>query len=73
MKHRNPIHPGEIRLEDTMKPLGISVNRLARDLHVPANRRISLQMDYDMQIARRKLVPRINRDVRPLKRPREAA
>lgn len=34
----DPIHPGEILLEDFMKPSGISINRLARDLHVPPNR-----------------------------------
>ncbi|MCP5114924.1 MAG: HigA family addiction module antidote protein [bacterium] len=34
----DPIHPGEILLEDFMKPLGLSINRLARDLHVPPNR-----------------------------------
>ena len=33
-----PIHPGEVLNEDFMKPLGISINRLARDLHVPPNR-----------------------------------
>jgi antitoxin HigA-1 len=30
-----PIHPGEILYEEFMRPLGISINRLARDLHVP--------------------------------------
>jgi addiction module HigA family antidote len=34
----DPIHPGEILLEDFMKPLGISINQLARDLDVPPNR-----------------------------------
>ena len=34
----DPIHPGEILLEDFMKPLGITINGLARDLQVPANR-----------------------------------
>src|SRR5205807_5274352 len=34
----DPIHPGEILTEDFMKPLGISINRLSRDLHVPPNR-----------------------------------
>ena len=34
----DPIHPGEILAEDFMKPLGMSINRLARDLHVPPNR-----------------------------------
>jgi addiction module HigA family antidote len=33
-----PIHPGEILLEEFMKPKGISINRLARDLIVPPSR-----------------------------------
>jgi addiction module HigA family antidote len=33
-----PVHPGEILREDFMKPLGLSVNKLALDLHVPATR-----------------------------------
>ena len=33
-----PVHPGEILREDFMRPLGLSVNRLALDLHVPATR-----------------------------------
>lgn len=33
-----PIHPGEILREDFLKPMGISINRLARDLDVPPNR-----------------------------------
>lgn len=32
------IHPGEILLEEFMGPLGISINRLARDLVVPPGR-----------------------------------
>ena len=37
-KRLDPIHPGEILLEDFMRPLGISINQLARDLDVPPNR-----------------------------------
>lgn len=33
-----PVHPGEILLEEFMKPLQISQNRLARDLKVPPRR-----------------------------------
>ena len=33
-----PIHPGEILREDFMKPLGLSMNGLALDLHVPVTR-----------------------------------
>jgi len=37
-KSLEPIHPGEILLEDFMKPLDISINRLARDIAVPPGR-----------------------------------
>jgi addiction module HigA family antidote len=33
-----PIHPGEILREDFMRPLRISMNRLALDLRVPVTR-----------------------------------
>ncbi len=33
-----PIHPGEILREDFMAPLGLSMNKLALDLHVPVTR-----------------------------------
>ncbi len=32
-----PVHPGEI-LKETLGDLGISMNRLAKEIHVPANR-----------------------------------
>ncbi len=34
----DPIHPGEILQEEFMVPLGLSINKLARELHVPPNR-----------------------------------
>jgi antitoxin HigA-1 len=33
-----PVHPGEILLEECMKPLGLTANRLALELRVPATR-----------------------------------
>jgi antitoxin HigA-1 len=33
-----PIYPGEILREDFLEPLGISINKLSRDLAVPPNR-----------------------------------
>jgi antitoxin HigA-1 len=33
-----PVHPGEILREEFMKPLGISINALARELHIPVSR-----------------------------------
>lgn len=37
-KKLEPIHPGEILLEEFMKPLGLSINRLAREISVPPGR-----------------------------------
>lgn len=33
-----PVHPGEILLEEFLQPLGISQDRLAHDIRVPARR-----------------------------------
>jgi len=33
-----PVHPGEILFEEFLKPMGISQNRLALDIRVPARR-----------------------------------
>jgi addiction module HigA family antidote len=35
---RPPVHPGEMLREEFMKPLGISNNGLALELHVPVTR-----------------------------------
>jgi len=54
-----PTHPGEILLEEFMKPLGISQNRLARDLKVPPRRineivqgKRSITIDTALRLAR---------------------
>jgi len=89
-----PISPGEILLEEFLKPLGISQSRLARDLSVPVGRVndivqgkrsitpdtalrlavyfnmtpefwINLQSHYDLKLAKRNLLPKIERSVRP--------
>src|SRR3989304_4680385 len=33
-----PIHPGEILIEEFLKPMGISQYKLAKDINVPARR-----------------------------------
>ena len=38
IRTENLIHPGEILFEEFLKPMGISQNRLALELHVPAPR-----------------------------------
>ena len=92
-KNLSPIHPGEILLEEFMKPLGLTQYRLARDLRVTpirisqivnGKRSISvdtalrlaryfgtsaaawlrLQVHYDLEVAERKLVKRVNREVK---------
>ena len=35
LKKLKPVHPGEILREEFMKPLGLSMNRMALDLRVP--------------------------------------
>ena len=54
-----PVHPGEILHEDLMAPLGLSINRLARDLRVPVTRmseivngRRSITADTALPLAR---------------------
>ncbi len=93
-QHLEPVPPGEILLEEFMKPYGISQNQLARDIDVPPNRineiikgkraisvdtalRLAqyfstspelwtgLQLDYEMRIAKRDLLPHIKTRVRP--------
>jgi len=41
-KRLPPVHPGEILLEEFMRPLGISANKLAGDLGVPSNRIVAI-------------------------------
>ena len=93
----DPIRPGEILFEEFMRPLGISQNRLGRDLGVPITRIneivngkraitvdtamrlaryfgtspevwLNLQQRYDVEIARRELIPTIEKEIRPLSR-----
>jgi addiction module HigA family antidote len=37
-KKLKPVHPGEILREEFMKPLGLSMNKMAMDLRVPVTR-----------------------------------
>ena len=37
-KKLTPVHPGEVLLEEFLKPMGVSQNRLALDIGVPARR-----------------------------------
>jgi len=54
-----PIHPGEVLLEDFMKPLGLSQYRLAKDIGVTpirisqiVNGKRSITVDTAMRLAR---------------------
>ena len=38
MKYDAPIHPGEILLEEFLRPMGISQYRVAKDISVPPRR-----------------------------------
>jgi addiction module HigA family antidote len=59
MKKIPPIHPGEILMEEFMKPLGISQNQLGHDLGVSPRRineivhaRRSITADSALRLAR---------------------
>ncbi len=87
------IPPGEILYEEFMKPLGLNINTLARDINVPPGRIseiirgkrtisadtalrlgkyfkvspevwLSLQVDYEIRIARRTTWPKVERHVK---------
>ena len=56
---RSPVHPGEMLREEFMKPLGISINGLAGELHVPVtrisqivNQRRGITADTALRLAR---------------------
>lgn len=96
MSERLPnVHPGEILLEEFLKPLGISQNKLAREIKVSPRRVneivlekrsvtpetalrlaryfgtserfwLGLQLDFDLEEARRKLAAEIDREIRPM-------
>lgn len=38
MTRLSPVHPGEVLLEEFLKPLGLSQYRLAKDISVPPRR-----------------------------------
>ena len=55
----SPIHPGEVLLEDFMKPLGLSQYRLAKDIGVPpirisqvVNGQRGISVDTALRLAR---------------------
>lgn len=59
MKKLAPIHPGEILLEEFLKPMGISQYRLAKEIGVPPQRigeivagRRSITADTDLRLCR---------------------
>ncbi len=59
MTKRKPVTVGEILLEEFMKPLGLSINRLSRDLVVPPG--IDVMSEADLTVAT-VLIPRGLRD-----------
>jgi addiction module HigA family antidote len=96
-KKLDPILPGEILWKEFMEPLGISQNKLARDIDVPVTRIsdiihgrrgitadsalrlgvyfsttpefwLNLQTRYELKVSRRKLLPTIEKNIRPLEK-----
>ena len=75
-----PVHPGEILAEDFVAPRGLTANRLALDLRVPARRLtalrlaryfdtsaelwLGLQAEYDLRKAKGEIGKQVEREVR---------
>lgn len=97
-----PVSPGEFLLEEFLKPLGISQNRLGRDIFVPVTRIneiingrraltvdtamrlaryfdtspevwLNLQQQYDLEMARRKLMPKLEKAIVPFNKSQSLA
>jgi len=58
-KKLKPVHPGEILREEFLRPLGLSMNKLALDLRVPVTRiaeivheRRAISTDTALRLAR---------------------
>lgn len=59
MKNLDPVTPGELLLEEFLKPMGISQYRLAKEINVPAQRiceivsgKRSITADTDLRLCR---------------------
>ena len=59
MTRLNPLHPGELLLEEFLKPMGLSRYRLAKEIGVPAQRigeivagNRSITADTDLRLCR---------------------
>ena len=59
MKKLNNVHPGEVLLEEFLRPLNISQNKLARDMNVPPRRineivlgKRAVSADTDLRLSR---------------------
>ncbi len=94
VKVRPPVHPGLVLKMDLLEPLGMSINGLAKELSVPANRLsqivrgqrgitadtslrlaryfgftpeywLNMQAHYDLEVARRQSIRRIEREIQP--------
>ena len=59
MAKLSPVSPGELLLEEFLKPMGISQYRLAKEIHVPAQRigeivsgKRAITADTDLRLCR---------------------
>ncbi len=66
-----PVHPGEVLLEDYIKPMGMSVRalslalRLERYFGSEAQGWLNLQAAYDLRVAEKLNAKAIQRDIAP--------
>ena len=52
IRTKNLIHPGEILVEEFLKPMHISQNKLAMDIHVPVPRINAITADTALRLGK---------------------
>ena len=59
-----PVHPGEVLLEEFLKPMRLS--QMAKFFGTPPDLWLGLQKDYELDVAKDEVGDQIERDVRTL-------
>ncbi len=63
-KKLHPVHPGEVLLEEFLKPMEISQNGLAKFFGTSAEFWLGLQAQYDLDVTAEALGDRLDREVK---------
>jgi len=60
----SPVHPGEVLMEEFLKPMGLSQNCLALNMGLSPQFWLGLQSDFDLDIAADEMGERLIEEVK---------